>query len=105
MSEEIFKGYGAMNVSRLSDVELNTAMHRLYWVSGGESDYDKFYDSIPASRFNYLTDWNLTMPLAAEYFDEIQKIKGISNFLNDNKKPALRAICEVLVTLAMEHKS
>lgn len=109
-----------MNVSNLSDVELNRVMHRFYWVSGGESDYDKFHDSIPASRFNYLTDWHLTMPLAVEnklcvdfegfWSKDFERFLGSTqccdvdgrDFINDNP---LRAICEVLVMIALERKS
>lgn len=116
-------------VSQLSDVELNRGMAWLY----GESISDNF----PELEFvedngkvlemdlvygyweiNYLTNYNLTMPLAIEH--EVQLLTGqgqscwhiakkqyydydgpISSISVGTNLP-LRAICEVLLMIAME---
>lgn len=114
-----------MNVSKLSNVELNRAM---IWLYGGLHptidlvgvedfgnkiliDMGEGYDYSP----DYLTDWNLTMPLAFENNISIINESGecwagtdatvgdgpCIYMENDtiNKNP-LRAICEVLVMIA-----
>ena len=122
-----------MNVSELSDVELNRAM---IWCYG---DRHPSFDLVNVEDFrgeifmeigegheyspNYLTDYNLTMPLAVEnnlqpsfsnsgmtsvpyYHSDFtgtggQNIKHGTTYSNKNP---LRAISEVLIMIAMEKK-
>ena len=83
-----------MNVSALTDVELNRAM---IWCYPDNKYYDGHYDEYMG--WNWVEDWNLTMPLAVENMAEIQNVANISDILNESYKPALRTICEVLVTI------
>ena len=96
-------------VSALSDVELNLEMlniHMDYW----QTDKD-ILKAVQSGKFNYLEDYNLTMPLAVEnslligpmndslYPDcwTARNNKAIGVSIH-NKNP-LRAICEVLVLI------
>jgi hypothetical protein len=119
-----------IDVSKLSEVELNRAMiwcygdlHPTIDLSGIEDFGDKIlidmgegYDYSP----DYLTDWNLTMPLAVDNDISIINTKGVIYAGNNlkaqkgfsvtvdngaqNTNP-LRAICEVLVMMALEKKN
>jgi len=107
-------GAAEMNVSELSDVEIERAMAWLYCKrhtyiykdNGGRIDFG-------LRRFegwrDYLTDYNLTMPLAVEHELEIEFMpmtrvsEGYDGITKSNKNP-LRAICEVLIMIAMEKK-
>jgi len=106
-------------ISQLSDVELNRAM---IWCYPDKRNYDGYYDEYMG--YDYLTDYNLTMPLAiklgvcltldkdydiwdasetcdlnAMYVDDIEWGEIASN------KDPLRAICEVLLMIAMEREA
>lgn len=95
-------------VSQLSDVELNRAM---IWCYPDKRNYDGYYDEYMG--YDYLTDYNLTMPLAFEnklsIFEELDLYAVEAAPLNQfiirlaNKNP-LRAICEVLLMIAMERE-
>tara|TARA_R110000824_G_scaffold333887_1_gene520414 strand:- start:188 stop:520 length:333 start_codon:yes stop_codon:yes gene_type:complete len=110
-----------MNVSELTDVELNRAMIWLYgptWILTHGKYRDQGQDVIEMA-LSYLTDWNLTMPLAVENGISIINTKGVVHAGNNlkaqkgfsvtmdngaqNTNP-LRAICEVLVMIKMESK-
>jgi hypothetical protein len=104
-----------MNVSKLSKVELNRKMVELQFGTR-DKDIERLYR---AGKLNYLTDYNLTMPLA---FDNDVSIISESGrcwagtdvmagdgpciyMENDTiSKDPLRAICEVLVTIALEKR-
>ena len=113
-----------MNVSALTDVELNRAMIWLYPLWGSIWMVDQTGDQMInrkgwSTRVDYLTDWNLTMPLAVENGISIINTKGVVHAGNNlkaqkgfsvtmdngaqNTNP-LRAICEVLVMIKMESK-
>ena len=98
-------------ISKLSDTELNRAMIWLY--SNVTNMYqivmhDDFiyvdYDSDNA--INYLSDYNLTMPLAFSnwltigFFNDSAYVD--SDGLDAVSANPLRAICEVLVVIALE---
>lgn len=100
-----------MNVSELSDVELNRAMIWCYgpmWMCSHEKYRDQG-QVVVESALTYLTDYNLTMPLAFEHELEIEFMpmtrasEGYDGTSYSNKNP-LRAICEVLIMIAMEKK-
>ena len=106
-----------MNVSALTDVELNRAMIWLYPLWGSIWMVDQTGDQMIErkgwiNRVDYLTDWGLTMPLAVENFIWVQPPQvgdGIWHIYNDERFFAkslnpLRAICEVLVMIKMESK-
>ena len=102
-----------MNVSELTDVELNRAMILLYPPAFKLRDYGTFVQPAYSTGIVcYLTDWNLTMPLAVENFIWVQPPQvgdGIWHIYNDERFFAkslnpLRAICEVLVMIKMEGK-
>tara|TARA_R110000824_G_scaffold335766_1_gene522298 strand:+ start:207 stop:533 length:327 start_codon:yes stop_codon:yes gene_type:complete len=108
-----------MNVSELTDVELNRAMIWLYPLWGSIWMVDQTGDQMIerkgwSTRVDYLTDWNLTMPLAVEHkimldfepdteYDEVTVYNVICSIYSQNKNP-LRAICEVLVMIKVEGK-
>lgn len=114
-------------IKDLSDTELNRAIVWFYindlpnwlkdsWIEdygknlcvdvGGDCDYG----------INFTTDWNLTMPLAVEnkiellpcnYKDGFWCVYCViksRNYSSVNKSP-IRAICEVLVMIAMERNN
>ena len=100
-----------MNVSELTDVELNRAMIWLYgptWILTHGKYRDQGQDVIEMA-LSYLTDWNLTMPLAVENEIEIEFMhmtrvsECYDGAIKCNKNP-LRAICEVLVMIKMDGK-
>ena len=106
-----------MNVSELTDVELNRAMIWLYgptWILTHGKYRDQGQDVIEMA-LSYLTDWNLTMPLAVEnslcielynpltYTYDNHHCSSMASVSTSNKNP-LRAICEVLVMIKMESK-
>ncbi len=111
-----------MNVSELSDVELNRAMiwlyppeHRRYdpIEDDGELCWSGSYED--AIYYEYLSDYNLTMPLAVEhslciemystrdYPTDTHVCSSMCGHASTNKNP-LRAIAEVLIKIAMEKK-
>lgn len=93
-------------VSALSDVELNSAMLNIcmdYW----KTDKD-ILKSVQGGKFNYLADYNITMPLAVENKLSIEIMDSTTRCedpyegkVASNKNP-LRAICEVLVMIKLE---
>lgn len=105
-------------VSQLSDVELNRGMYDHYWVVNSGEPFDEFFNTIVGSEdLNYLTDYNLTMPLAfssgigikppnymnpifTAYQDYIIPDVGCRSRSAYNINP-LRAICEVLLMIAI----
>ena len=114
-----------MNVSELSDVELNRAMIWLYPLWGSIWMVDQTGDQMIErkgwiNRVDYLTDWNLTMPLAFENGLSIKMpdidfdltgavtkyLTGTTDLYCDfiGTESPLRAICEVLVMIKMESK-
>jgi hypothetical protein len=98
-----------MNVSELSDVELNRAMFNLYYTEDNDSNFNN-------DAFNYLAYYDLTMPLAAESEMELFLTKdpvgsrcthyknAVGGYASVRNKNPLRAICEVLVMIKMESK-
>jgi len=67
-----------------------------------------YHVDLQAAFYDYLSDWNLTMPLAVEHelYSNFFKDGGIARtighiFWAKNKNP-LRAICEVLVMIKLE---
>ena len=99
-----------MNVSKLSKVELNRAMIWLYPPAFKLNDYGTFLQPVHSICIVcYLTDWNLTMPLAVENhldmdFDgKMWRIYGPSASYSKHKI-LIRAICEALVLIALEKK-
>ena len=111
-----------MNVSELTDVELNRAMIWIYgptWILTHGKYRDQGQDVIEMA-LSYLTDWNLTMPLAVENGLSIKMpdidfdltgavtkyLTGTTDLYCDfiGTESPLRAICEVLVMIKMESK-
>jgi hypothetical protein len=110
-----------MNVSKLSKVELNRAMiwcygdlHPTIDLVGVEDfgnkiliDMGEGYDYSP----DYLTDYNLTMPLAKKHMITIRHYENTTetqDFMwgfNSSHKAPLRSICEVLVMIALEKRA
>ncbi len=101
-------------VSQLSDVELNLAMIWLYWDKKIQKNYtymcSLYKFGLTGRIYEYLTDYNLTMPLAIKQELEVDFNKNstivfdfISNIrLELGSQNPLRAICEVLLMIAME---
>lgn len=112
-----------MNIQTLNDTELNRAIIWLYppkyrkynpFKDSGEYCCSGSYED--TIDYDYLTDWNLTMPLAVEngliigpmnnsmwpdwWEARNNKAIGLFSFHED----PLRAICEVLVMIGMEGK-
>lgn len=106
-------------ISNLSDIELNRAMVWLYpelnsflWVDTGAKVWVGPRRPTNPS-WSYLLNYNLTMPLAfgnnltvipcmtGRYL--VTRYAGTENVEAANKNP-LRALCEVLVMIAMEAK-
>jgi hypothetical protein len=98
-----------MDVSKLTDVELNMAM---IWLN---TDLPFYITSDQVSRvkeggkvIDHLTDWNLTMPLAVENELKInfhtKEVSAIGHYPYSKNKNPLRAICEALVMIALEKK-
>lgn len=96
-----------MNVSKLTEVELNRKMVELQF-GNGDKDIERLYR---AGKLNYLSDYNLTMPLAKKYMITIGNYKNTTeaeDFIwgfKSSHKDQLRAICEVLVMIALEERS
>ena len=118
-----------MNVSKLTDVELNRAMiwlnprlNSFIWTDTGAEVWVG-PKTLTNPHWSYLLNWNLTMPLAVDnelnpqfsknglssvafYHTKIQTNGGNNmrwGMSHSNKNP-LRAICEVLVMIALEKK-
>lgn len=106
-----------MNVSILSDVELNRAIIWLYPPK--HRKFNPFKDEVEdcwsgnyeeTIDYDYLVDWNLTMPLAVENdlnIDFISKHGTSTDCTHESgiacqDPDPLRAICEVLVMIGME---
>ena len=105
-----------MDVSKLSEVELSRAM--IWCYPPEHRDHDPFRDNgkwchsgtyEDTINYDYLDDWNLTMPLAVENhldmdFDgKMWRIYGPSASYSKHKI-LIRAICETLVLIALERK-
>ena len=99
-----------MNVSELTDTELNRAMIWLYPPSDSvtySGDIDMYLSRYRS--MDYLSSYDLTMPLAVENeldmdFDTgLWQIYAPSASYSKNKN-LIRAICETLVMIAMESK-
>ncbi len=100
-------------VAQLSDVELNLAMIWLYWDKKIQKNYtymcSLYKFGLLKTKIEYLTDYNLTMPLAIDNELEIEFLpvtrvsEGYDGIAISNKNP-LRAICEVLLMIAMERE-
>jgi hypothetical protein len=104
-------------VSQLSDAELNRAMVWLnppknrVWYCDCSHSCNEIWSG--GNQLDYMDDYNLTMPLAVKYRLCIQPAKaspeawfsydkhGASSFMRANP---LRAICEVLLMIAMERE-
>jgi len=104
-----------IDISKLSDTELNMA---IIWCYPENHTISKSPQSIwywyGMTRLDYLSDYNLTMPLAVEHelmidlepnseSGEYTAFNVIGDITGFDKNP-LRAICEVLVQIAMEGK-
>jgi len=102
-------------VSSLSDNELNRA---IIWLYPDKSNYNGYYDEYMG--YDYLEDYNLTMPLAFKYGitvikdnhgkfwagTDIQAGDGFAIYMDndaENNNP-LRAIGECLVLIALADK-
>jgi hypothetical protein len=117
-----------MNVSKLSDVELNRAMIWLYmdhlkkeyfdkYISGEWSHVDDSGDVLVMEledlniAIDFLTDYNLTMPLAKKHMITIRHYENTTetqDFMwgfKSSHEDQLRATCEVLVMIAMEERA
>lgn len=95
-----------MNTNTLTDTELNRAM---IWLYPEKENYDGYYDEYMG--WNYVEDWNLTMPLVIQHEIFIGPVnQGELWFAHDNicnrfrayDDSPLRAICQVLVQIRME---
>lgn len=102
-----------INVSELTDVELNRAMIWLYHTKGLWTDPDTgtpyCSDIGDAYQVYFLDKWDLTMPLAVENKVWLQPDCMGNGFIHayDDDYSAkainpLRAICEVLVMIKLE---
>ena len=105
-------------VSALSDTELNRAMIWLYAKNRLIDQEYKVGDTIGnliwMREANYLSDWNLTMPLAVEnslcveiYNTEVYPndecwAYNVGDTIRSTSKNPLRAICEVLVLIVLD---
>jgi len=98
-----------INVSGLTDTELNRAMIWLY-QSGDYISQDPdgmIYGVFSGKIYNYLTDYNLTMPLAFEnelvvgFFSDCGYVNSEAIDTVQRKNP-LRAISEALVMIKLE---
>lgn len=96
-------------VSALSDDELNRAMltsYMPYW----QSDKD-ILKMARIGKINYLTDYNLTMPLVKKHMITMSHYKRatyardfVHGFDVSSKENPLRAACECLVLIALADK-
>lgn len=93
-------------VSALSDDELNRAMltsYMTYW----QSDKD-ILKMVRSGKINYLTDYNITMPLVIKHEIGMDIDRGIWGAYHESEwsysENYLRAACECLVLIAMEVK-
>jgi hypothetical protein len=91
-------------ISKLSDTELNRAM---VWCYPDSKNYDGYYDEYMG--YDYLTDYNLTMPLLFKLDASLFSCDGTVEVIQtdspnhwSNRENPLRAICEVLVMIALE---
>jgi len=111
-------------VSQLSDVELNLAMIWLYWDKKIQKNYtymcSLYKFGLLKTKIEYLTDYNLTMPLVIKHkilhsihycasgLDDKPIYKAYGQFKCRTESeycPALlRAYCECLVLIAMERE-
>lgn len=117
-----------MNIQTLSETELN---YKLVGIIYGHDDKD-INRLVSRGKLNFLTDWNLTMPLAVDNGISVINLGGTTQWFactdvsfetvcmspsgNDNgvscmdcsnsqySTSPLRAICEVLVMIGMEVK-
>jgi hypothetical protein len=96
-------------ISNLTDVELNRAMVWLYPPCFDIDDYSVVIEArYEIGKVNYLSDYNLTMPLFIENYLSISPFYDGSGWVCDRwdgysaDKTFLRAICELLVMIAME---
>ena len=95
-------------IRELSDEDLNLKMMENYW----DKEWFKDKDIVKARKrghFDYLKDWNITMPLAVENMLKISIYKNavdIESFCGETSKKrdpslTLRAICEVLLMIKL----
>tara|TARA_R110002074_G_scaffold121968_1_gene256468 strand:- start:2124 stop:2441 length:318 start_codon:yes stop_codon:yes gene_type:complete len=100
-------------VSALNDTELNRAMIWCYPVSGYCFMYaGHVYNGVSIEldrKLDYLSDYNLTMPLAVENnlgieFMAVTRCEDYSSYKVSVNKNPLRAICEVLVMIKLEEQ-
>tara|TARA_R110000851_G_scaffold144052_1_gene283090 strand:+ start:55 stop:396 length:342 start_codon:yes stop_codon:yes gene_type:complete len=113
-----------MNISTLTDTQLNRAMiwcypASIYGCYTRDRESTVYWSKVSGvyQAVDYLLNWNLTMPLAVKgslsidleqcfngHYDSIgYQAWGINGVDAINKNP-LRAICEVLVMIKMESK-
>ena len=104
-----------MDVSKLTDVELNRAMIWIYprlnsfiWTDTGAEVWVG-PKTLTNPHWSYLLNWNLTMPLAIENELKInfhtKEVSAIGHYPYSKNKNPLRAICEVLAMIALEKKN
>ncbi len=95
-------------VSALSNDELNQAMFHLYWVVDAKDEFDKLFNSISPESLNYLSDYNLTMPLVIENNLKVDthrsEVSAIGHYPTTTNTIILRAACECLVLIALDKK-
>lgn len=95
-------------VSKLSDVELNRAMIWCYPPKGYHFHADRVrHWLLPEGKVDYLTDYNLTMPLVFNIGSRyiLSSIPAYQLSKGKADKNPLRAICEVLLMIAMEREA
>ena len=103
-------------VSALSDAELNRAMIWLYPPANRPYDHFEDYGWRCCSgayedyiEYDYLTDYNQTMPLVKEHMITLSHYKNVTNACDFilgieafSMKSPLRAACECLVLIALD---
>jgi len=100
-------------VAQLSDLELNRGMIWLYWDKKIQKNYtymcSLYKFGLLKTKIEYLTDYNLTIPLAFDNglsvdMSELRFTHVHSAYEYSRRKNPLRAICEVLLMIAMERE-
>lgn len=99
-------------IKDLTDTELNRAMIWLYADEGIFVFIDLPHLLVTSFGGSFLHDWNITMPLAVKSDLTLQPAKSSLGWFAYNQehsshlhKDPLRAICEVLVKIAMERNN
>lgn len=96
-------------VSQLSDKDLNFHIFKSQFDTA-DRDMMRYFQ---AGKINYLTDYNLTIPLAIKQELEVDFNKNstiVFDFMSNirlelGSQNPLRAICEVLLMIAMEREA